>query len=490
MSHSWTYWPAWSITSGANSPACVMLDGTIKLQDVMMMIHTVDNVYYIPSSKFILNHVNLFCCCFVYKQLEILKTINFEQAQMIIELQKKSENDKDRNERALKKLNDRIDKELRDTLLAFDKKNDNSDVNPQFVTDLFEKADEKINTLQTRLASHDISILNINRSYQVNDDLRTKLTKRVTDTEEKLDELLSNGTVQQRIVKLEDEAFWAHANIIKTNTDIELIIREADSTKDRVKTLTATTQEHGYHIDALEINKMNREDIEMLIQVATNAHRSNVQQDLEALSDSIDQVDKKILALSHEVQGKFDASKDKTDKKIEFMTKWIIKHIKENFIPPDNADEGNYTDIGKVPIRCLVCNQPTKKVETDTTYRNPDFITTIALQHNHDHRPKSPDPPTTFIPTITTTTVDDPKYKIEATPKKLMLPKGKLAALRATVSFAQKEGQLANIAGVQNQQADGDDFENHFQLSMSRTFEGGTGRTFDGTSNFYKDMEK
>jgi len=86
----------------------------------------------------------------------------------------------------------------------------------------------------------------------------------------------------------------------------------------------------------------------------------------------------------------------------------------------------NETDIGT--LRCLVCNHPSKKMDTDTPYVVPDFRNTLGYFHDENNDIKQAG---------TSSPIKDPRYRFESPPRTtMMLPEGtkslsKFAKLRS-----------------------------------------------------------
>lgn len=101
-----------------------------------------------------------------------------------------------------------------------------------------------------------------------------------------------------------------------------------------------------------------------------------VKDDIEKMYNLVDELEHQLKLLSVAcTEGLVGVSK-KTDKKIEFMTNWIVKYVKnvKEGVPKDTE-----TDIGKIQmgVKCLVCNQPAKQNEIDAATSHPAFKNTF-----------------------------------------------------------------------------------------------------------------
>jgi hypothetical protein len=105
-----------------------------------------------------------------------------------------------------------------------------------------------------------------------------------------------------------------------------------------------------------------------------------LREDLEKMYNLVDELEHQLKLLSVACTEGLAGVSKKTDKKIEFMTNWIVKYVKgvKEGVPRDSLE----TDIGKIQlgVKCLVCNQPAKQNEVDTSSNHPSFKNTFALR--------------------------------------------------------------------------------------------------------------
>jgi hypothetical protein len=114
--------------------------------------------------------------------------------------------------------------------------------------------------------------------------------------------------------------------------------------------------------------------------------------------------------LGSECRDDLDKMKHRTDKKIDFLHKWIVKYVGTAL--RDETNPNNETDIGT--IRCLVCNHLSKKLDTDTPYVNPDFRNTLGYFHDENHQQQGHGE-TKYRDS--TSPVRDPRYRTESPPR-------------------------------------------------------------------------
>jgi predicted nucleic acid-binding Zn-ribbon protein len=103
----------------------------------------------------------------------------------------------------------------------------------------------------------------------------------------------------------------------------------------------------------------------------------------EKLADLVHELDRQVKLLSVATTEGLNGVQKKTDKKIEFMTNWIIKYLKNLLSNGGGFDSGDKeTDIGKVQmaVKCLVCNKPAKQNDHDAATPHPNFRTTFGVK--------------------------------------------------------------------------------------------------------------
>lgn len=105
-------------------------------------------------------------------------------------------------------------------------------------------------------------------------------------------------------------------------------------------------------------------------------------EDVNKLHDLIAELDHQLKLLSAATTEGFNGVQKKTDKKIEFMTNWIVKYLRNLLRDGGNIGGDKETDIGKVQmaVKCLVCNQPARQNESDGVNAPPSFKNTFGVR--------------------------------------------------------------------------------------------------------------
>lgn len=96
------------------------------------------------------------------------------------------------------------------------------------------------------------------------------------------------------------------------------------------------------------------------------------------LNDLVKDLDRKVLLLTRDFEEGIETVQKKGDKKLEFMSQWIMKQTKKNQVSKETPTLGETADIGKT--KCLVCDQPVRNMEKETPYSTQAFKPTFTEQ--------------------------------------------------------------------------------------------------------------
>ena len=328
----------------------------------------------------------------VNRQLETLRNMVINQDKTLNEAVKREEISRDRHAIQITKLNSRID--------GLQKKISDGDVGK--MENRLLQAENKIFVLESQIAMEKDSALKsaLKREREATstnaarlDDHEQRLAEiksktldaqRVIDCESKLANLSSSRTdLHARVVHLEDGQAWFTNQATKMNANYEDLLKNHDVSMREINALqTEVFETHQQDIKKLFEEKMdNNIDIDSLMK----GHHSNDDENnriMSKLEGLLGDLDRRVLLLGSECRDDLDRMKHKTDKKIDFLHKWIVKYV-GTALKDENT--GHETDIGT--IRCLVCNHPSKKMDTDTPFVVPDFRNTLGYFHdeNQEH---------------------------------------------------------------------------------------------------------
>lgn len=379
-------WPTWNVQP--TSPPVITIEG-----------HNIQNVFSM-----------------VNRQLETLRKMVLDQDKALKDAAKREEISKDRHAVQITKLNSRID--------GLQNKISDGDVGK--MENRLIQAENKIFELERKLALEKDSPIKseINNQSEVSSAHSTRLSdleqqlaevkdgalnsQRVVDCEAKIAGLSSSRTdLHARVVHLEDGQAWFSHQATKMNANYEDLLKNHDVSMREISGLQSEVYDtHQADIKRLFEEKMdNNNDLETILK----SHHENENENariMSKLESLLGELDRRVLLLGSECRDDLDKMKHKTDKKIDFLHKWIVKYV-GTALKDENT--GNETDIGT--IRCLVCNHPSKKIDTDTPFVVPDFRNTLGYFHDendhgggHGHgQPSSP--------------IRDPKYRTESPPR-------------------------------------------------------------------------
>eukprot|EP01041_Mallomonas_annulata_P000426 gene426-764_t len=196
----------------------------------------------------------------------------------------------------------------------------------------------------------------------------------IEDLEKKMDGMIeSSYSLNERLMQLEGGVIAVDTRLntitkdtTKNDNTIDFLEQEIYSMKN---TLTERIEPR---IDRLFSEKANAEDVRLKADnniVSKKADESHVRR----INDLVDELDKKILVLSRDFEEGIEGVQKRHDKKLEFMTQWIVKHVRKGQSMKEAHAET--ADIGKT--RCLVCDQPVREMEKDTPYVAQAFKTTL-----------------------------------------------------------------------------------------------------------------
>jgi hypothetical protein len=376
-------WPTWNVQS--TTPPVITIEGR-DIQSVFSMVN---------------------------RQLETLRKMVIDQEKALKDAFKREEITKDRHAVQVTKLNSRIDG-LQNKISDGDVgKMENRLLQAENKIMVLERqvCMEKDSALQTALASQkEVSSGNSSRL----DDLEIRIaevkegsinSQRVIDCEAKISGLSASRTdLHGRVVHLEDGQAWFSNQATKMNDNYADLLKNHDVSMREINQLqTEVYEKHTPDIKKLFEEKMDNNDE---LQTILKSHEDNEEENariLAKLESLLGELDRRVLLLGSECRDDLDTMKHKTDKKIDFLHKWIVKYV-GTALKDENM--GNETDIGT--IRCLVCNHPSKKMDTDTPFVVPDFRNTMGYFHDENNEYAHAGQATSPI--------RDPKYRTQASP--------------------------------------------------------------------------
>lgn len=433
-------------------------------------------------------------------QLEQLRKVTEDQARTITNILNREESSKERYERNIAKLTDKVNDLERQM-----KQGGDSSSYDALISSV-SKLEQRVDTLekQTKLEApsnikdtllvHTKSIDELQENITdisqkqpeapvVNNDLDESIKQQISELSSKVAALQSQiKSTHDKMHRVEDAVAWSKSVCEKLSEDYTALLNNSSVLLDNLNSVQQKVHiEHEEQLHTLQETKLEKHDVEDMIYNILRREQAGVADDIDKLQTLTGELDRRLVLLASETHDGLDSLKKKMDKKIEFMTKWIIKHIKS--LINDNEDEGDYTDIGKV--RCLVCNQVSKQMDTDSPYIKPDFRNTLGVQHERKGGTRPTDDyvlrggfkiPLQEIDT-------DPKYKLDSiSPKRHSRSVKRLASLRASVS------NIADDTPGFGEELDkiNDGQDPHIPEVRPSTAAGEAGLT----SEFYKEMEK
>jgi len=192
----------------------------------------------------------------------------------------------------------------------------------------------------------------------------------------KIDEVYENVyNIEERVIRLEGgiASLAVRLDTIDENdtaSAMSLMKKELAEYSDRIEEViedkVAIYAAEKANIEDLK----NKADINLVIKKADEVK-------VQRLNDIIEDLDRKILLLTRDFEEGIEGVQRRHDKKLEFMTQWIIKHVKKGQLLQGEI-QGETADIGKT--KCLVCDQPVKQIEKDTPYVGKGFKSKLSEQ--------------------------------------------------------------------------------------------------------------
>lgn len=452
-------WPSWNVQP--TSPPVITIEGH-NIQEVFSMVNT---------------------------QLETLRKVVMEQGRALKDAAKREEQQKERHAIQVTKLNSRIDG-LQNKISEGDvgKLENRLSLAENKVIELERQVCmEKNSALKTIILDQkDLTSNNTSRLDDLEEriaDVKNKAinSQRVIDCESKIGGLMSARTdLHTRVVHLEDGQAWFSGEAKTMNDNYADLLKNHDFSMNEIKDLQAEVYEsNSPDIKRLFTEKMDNNDEMKTILQAHHEHEDDNKDMITKLEALLGELDRRLLLLGSECRDDLDKMKHRSDKKIDFLHKWIVKYVGTALRnETNNTDE---TDIGT--IRCLVCNHPSKKLDTDTPYVNPDFRNTLGYFHDenqHQHRDTSP--------------TRDPKYRTESPPRlrgQKSLPQNfqqyQQNGPRSSSKFAQMRSVPGNSAEYVDQYPN--EMTNHVDVTEDQ-YSGPRTISDPKTVAFYNDMTR
>lgn len=435
----------------------------------------------------------------VNRQLETLRTMVIDQDKTLKEAVKREEISKDRHAIQITKLNSRID--------GLQKKINDGDVGK--MENRLNQAENKIFVLESQIAMEKDSALKsaLNSQSEVSGENTARLdeherqiadikegslnAQRVIDCEAKIASLSSSRTdLHARVVHLEDGQAWFTNQDAKMNANYEDLLKNHDVSMREINTLqTEVFDNHQKDIKKLFEEKMdNNIDLDTLLNGRHNNDEENSHL-LAKLEGLLGDLDRRVLLLGSECRDDLDRMKHKTDKKIDFLHKWIVKYVGTALKDENNGHE---TDIGT--IRCLVCNHPSKKMDTDTPFVVPDFRNTLGYFHDENHEYEHGHGHHGQTHGQTTSPIRDPKYRTQSPPHNRPQPHEQQHQQHQQEGTKNSSSKFAKMRSVPGNSGEGvDSYVNNFVDRVDITDERYSGpRTISNpkTAAFYNDMTR
>jgi hypothetical protein len=281
---------------------------------------------------------------------------------------------------------------------------------------------------------------------------------------------------------LEDGQAWFNNEATKMNSNYEDLLKNHDVSMREIKGL----QTEVYETHQSDIKKLFEEKMDNNIDLNTilEGHHNNEEESamLAKFENLLGELDRRVLLLGSECRDDLDKMKHKTDKKIDFLHKWIVKYVGTALKDENNGHE---TDIGT--IRCLVCNHPSKKMDTDTPFVVPDFRNTLGYFHDENQEHEHTGHGHGHGHGQTASPSRDPKYRTGSPPH------GQQQDGNPNKNSSSKFAKLRSVPG--NSAENVNEYPNNFVDRVDITDEGGgySGpRTISDkkTAAFYNDMTR
>jgi hypothetical protein len=358
---------------------------------------------------------------------EIEKLRRSDSKAAIAALSNRIEEDKERNRSDMARVNDRIDK-LRHKIdeggqsdIIEEKLKKAMDritqLEQQVAMNQSSGVKDAVTELQTRVALLEDKIRYMEDNYvKVADfkksDIPDDLVERVERVEKNEQGIMDRQhNLAERVRQCEDSTFSLSSHQGKMIGDIAKLATSIEATQRNLDNIENLTDRHTEDIKDLFSNKADISEMHRLAGVAGGATGGTPRgggaaaaaamgaggggpvvrfgggagasrEDVNKLHDLIAELDHQLKMLSAATTEGFNGVQKKTDKKIEFMTNWIVKYLRNLLRDGGNIGGDKETDIGKVQmaVKCLVCNQPARQNESDGINPPPSFKNTFGVR--------------------------------------------------------------------------------------------------------------
>lgn len=467
-------WPSWNVKP--TTPPVISIEGH-NIQEVFSMVNI---------------------------QLETLRKIVMQQGKALKEAAVREEALKDKHAIQLTKLNSRLD--------GLQNKISDGDVGK--MESRLHQCENKIMELERQvLMEKDSALKSVVVSQKALtadntsrlDELEQRISEvknqainsdRIIECESKIGGLLTARTdLHSRVVHLEDGQAWFSNEATVMAENYSDLLKNHDVSMNEIKDLQAEVYDsHTPDIKRLFLEKMDNSDEMKLILASLREHEDGNKSMLARLESLLGELDRRVMLLGSECRDDLGKMKHKTDKKIDFLHKWIVKYV-GTALRDENVT--NETDIGT--IRCLVCSHPSKKLDTDTPFVNPDFRNTLGYFHDEQHD---------FADTkhgrdLPSSPLRDPKYRTDGSPPRLrgaqslpqqgaLHPEGATSSAAAAKSSSSKFAKLRSVPSSSADYVDqyaADDFAHHVDITEDR-YSGPRTIGDPKTVAFYNDMTR
>ena len=196
---------------------------------------------------------------------------------------------------------------------------------------------------------------------------------KIKSMESKLDNLLNKTyDMEERIIHLEGGVIAVDSRLNVVESESKKTIQAMNNiNQEVVNTQRTITDVVEPNITRLFTEKANSSDLRNKADVAVVLKKADMAQ-ITRLDEITNDTERRVLVLSRDLEEGLETIQKKNDKKLEFMTQWIVKHVRKGIVPK----EGEFADLGKT--RCLVCDQPVKNIEKDTPFSVPGFRNTLG----------------------------------------------------------------------------------------------------------------
>lgn len=320
-------------------------------------------------------------------QLEMLRKKCNDADISIAEAATREEISNERNIRLITKLNDKIEK-LQSQL--------DSTESGQMENKL-RKTEERVRQLENLLGQHPLEeyknairqnkeVIGQHESqiFSLETSYRSEAEKHLDDRVIALESNVSNleaekVEVNSKLIRIQDDTYCFNSISERVTTDFSKILAHQNTMQSELSAILSNTlPKHQAEINNLYADKLEKVEFhDTWTNHIVNMNNSN--KHTRDHTTDIDEMERKLTLLSIDCKDQVEAIKGKLDKKIDFLHKWILKHL-SNINQGGDTGNGDYTDIGKV--RCLVCNHVTQRVDPDTPFTKPDFRNSLGVLHD------------------------------------------------------------------------------------------------------------